>query len=404
MKKQIKIPLVAIILVVLIVIAIVVLLIVNSVKKSDNTNNGENVSNEVSNVVSENITTNNTTSAELEQTADISVVPTMKDRLTTDSAWCGTFQLVWNDLKNEIVGQDILFQEPMEEVSNLNLGEFNTSMISDEYYYKKYGLKTLELKNEIEQGIYEKFGQTSDILDKFDWSDEALHGSGQHDYRYFLYSMLYRKFEFASHFDRLENGSFGDDYQNVKYFGINASTDDSLNSQVQVLYYNNDNDFAVTLETTSGDQVVLCKNPEGSNFSEIYNNMINKANSYTGNREFEDIDELKVPYINLDITKEYEELEGKLFFAPKQGEQAVGVIQKALQSIKLTLDETGGEIKSEAGIDTKIDTALIDPETEMETPRHFYFDNTFAVFLKEENQNLPYFAARIDDITKYQQQ
>ena len=173
---------------------------------------------------------------------------------------------------------------------------------------------------------------------------------------------------------------------------------------MQVLYYNNDNDFAVTLETTSGDQVVLCKNPEGSNFSEIYNNMINKANSYTGNREFEDIDELKVPYINLDITKEYEELEGKLFFAPKQGEQAIGVIQKALQSIKLTLDETGGEIKSEAGIDTTIDTALIAPETEMETPRHFYFDNTFAVFLKEENQNLPYFAARIDDITKYQQQ
>ena len=164
----------------------------------------------------------------------------MRDTLTADSTWCGTFQLIWNDLKNDIAGQDIVLSEPMDEVNNLNLGEFNTSMISDEYYYKKIRFKNMELRNEIEQGIVEKFGQTSDILNSFDWSDEALHGSGEHDYRYFLYCMLYRKFEFASHFDRLENGNFGDNYLNVEYFGIDSNTDDSINNQVQVLYYNSE--------------------------------------------------------------------------------------------------------------------------------------------------------------------
>ncbi len=405
MKRQIKIPLVGIILMFILLIAVVVLVIVNSSKKAENNDGANNIINNIASAVNnENLVANNFASTELEQTADITVVPTMRDTLTADSTWCGTFQLIWNDLKNDIAGQDIVLSEPMDEVNNLNLGEFNTSMISDEYYYKKYGLKTMELRNEIEQGIVEKFGQTSDILNSFDWSDEALHGSGEHDYRYFLYCMLYRKFEFASHFDRLENGNFGDNYLNVEYFGIDSNTDDSINNQVQVLYYNSEDDFAVILNTTSGDQVILCKNPEGSNFNDIYNNMINKSNTYTGEREFKDIDELKVPYVNMDITKEYTELENKDFQTSPQG--LVGGeparIQQAIQSIKLTLDETGGEIKSEAGMDVTADMAVLE-EPQQETPRYFYLDDTFAMFLKEETQNIPYFAARIDNVTKYQQ-
>lgn len=33
----------------------------------------------------------------------ITVVPTMRDTITADSSWCGTFQLVWNDMKNDVV-------------------------------------------------------------------------------------------------------------------------------------------------------------------------------------------------------------------------------------------------------------------------------------------------------------
>jgi len=34
--------------------------------------------------------------------------------------------------------------------------------------------------------------------------------------------------------------------------------------------------------------------------------------------------------------------------------------------------------------------------------RYFYFDKPFMIFLKEENANLPYFAAQVTDITKFQ--
>ena len=38
----------------------------------------------------------------------------------------------------------------------------------------------------------------------------------------------------------------------------------------------------------------------------------------------------------------------------------------------------------------------------LETPREFVVDDTFTIFLKEKDKELPYFAAKISDITKVQ--
>ena len=149
-------------------------------------------------------------------TEEVEVVPTMNDKIDSDSTWCGTFQLVWNDMINEVVRQDILFKDNNDMVTNLNKMDFNTSMISEEYYYKKYGFKTLSLKKEIEQGIKNKFNQTSDILDSFGWNQEDLTNN---DDRYFFYTMLYREFEYNNKFSVLKNDKFGN-YDDVKYLSL----------------------------------------------------------------------------------------------------------------------------------------------------------------------------------------
>ena len=41
--------------------------------------------------------------------SEIEVVPTMEDKISDNSMWCPTFQLVWNDMKNEVVKRDIVF-------------------------------------------------------------------------------------------------------------------------------------------------------------------------------------------------------------------------------------------------------------------------------------------------------
>lgn len=74
------------------------------------------------------------------------------------------------------------------------------------------------------------------------------------------------------------------------------------------------------------------------------------------------------------------------------------MIYKAIQTISFSLDEKGGRIKSEATIDAMKTTAM----ENYEEKRYFNVDNTFALFLKEEGKDRPYFTARIDDIRKYQ--
>ncbi len=326
----------------------------------------------------------------LKETKGVLVVPTMQDILESDSSWCATFELIWNDLKNEVVKKDIVFSPQEVYAENLNKEEFTEDMISSEYYYKTYGFKTLELKKEIEKAIYEKFHQKSDILDQFDWSEDELDKNLN---RYFFYTMLYREFEFLKKFDSLKNDKFKNT-ENVKYFGIDSNTKDSVGSQIVVLYYTNKNDFAFYINTKSNDEVIFYKNPKGNNFQEIYENMKEKERIYKGSKSFSAIDELKIPYLDFNILREYTELENKPFEMENGLE---GEIMKAIQSISFSLNEKGGKIKSEAGTDMQVNSIIPDEK------REFYVDDTFAIFLKEKGKDVPYFASKINDITKFQQ-
>lgn len=340
----------------------------------------------------------------LQSIAGITVVPTMNDTITADSSWCGTFQLVWNDMKNEIVKKDIIFNPQLDMVKNLNEEDFNETMLSEDYYYKIYGLKSLALKEQIEKGVKEKFNQTSDILNNFNWSESELDNpNNPYVRRYFLYTMLYRKFEFIKEFDKLDNGKFGNKYNDVQYFGIDKNTKDSIGNQIEVLYYNSRDDFAIIINTNTGDEVIFCKSPKGNNFNEIYENMNNEAKKYTGSKSFKSVDEFKAPNLKFNEKREYTELADKEF---KTADPVYDIakIEKAIQIIKFSLDEAGGEIKSEVAIDLieSVSAGSGSKPKKEDKPRYFYVDDTFAIFLREKSKTKPYFAGRIDNITKFQ--
>ena len=75
------------------------------------------------------------------------------------------------------------------------------------------------------------------------------------------------------------------------------------------------------------------------------------------------------------------------------------VINQAMESIKFDMNNKGIKLKSEAGLTAEV-TSLLPPEELV--PRLFYFDDTFVIFIKEKNKNKPYFALRVNDITKFQ--
>ena len=58
----------------------------------------------------------NTNKEKIKSTEGIATVPTLEDEIQDNTIWCGTFQLIWNDLKNDIVKQDIVFNPQLDVI------------------------------------------------------------------------------------------------------------------------------------------------------------------------------------------------------------------------------------------------------------------------------------------------
>ena len=325
----------------------------------------------------------------------ISAVTSLDDEVTTNSTWCGTFQLVWNDMINNVVKQNVKFlngdnlEIAQKIADNLDKQTFKEDQLSEKDYYKVFDNMSLELKSRIEKAIKNKFNETSDILGDIDWYDDPD--------TWVFYTMLKKVFNFENDFDELENSTFANKYDDIKYFGINENSDSKLYSQVKVLYYNDINDFAVILKTKEGEDVILARGLKGNTFLTEYNDLVKKSNEYKGNKDFTENDTLKVPNIKLSVEENYDILCNKNFYG---ADKFTYHIEKAIQTIQLDMDKSGGKIKSEAVIVlTKNSMPAVESKTEK---RYFNLNDEFTMFLKESEKEMPYFAANIQDITLFQ--
>ena len=253
--------------------------------------------------------------------------------------------------------------------------------------YIKSGVMTGGLKEEIENALKEKFDYTSNFLNQFNWEES-------NGIRYFAYAMLNKKFEFNQAFDDLNKGSFAGKGTDTKYFGLNANMNEGARSQVQVLYYNNENDKAILLETKQGDEVIIAMTNKMKNFNQVYEKITTESKNYQGNKALTDVEELKIPNLSIDTEKEFTDLENKEFEDIDGNKMK---IDKALQTIDFSLDKTGGQVVSEAGMSVQQNGI-----EELEDIRNFNFDKEFVVFVREKDKTLPYFALNVSDIEDFQ--
>ena len=302
--------------------------------------------------------------------------------------WIGTFQLVFNDMKNNILKKDIYFvnEKPTEELIGLNSEEFNSSMLNESSYYTSWGETSFEARDKIKEGIKKKFNETSDIIDSLDWTPKK--GS------YYAYAMLKKQFEFLNEFDKLLPQPFNNSDKKYEYFGIKPGSDNILDKNVNVLFYNDENNYAVSLNTKSGDTIYLYRTDENKSLKELYENMLNREKLYEGAKYFKDIDTLKIPNIKFAKIREYDELCNKII----RGTDDL-YFARAIETLQFELDNKGGKVKSEAIIMLAKATAI---RTNMPKPRHFNFDKTFAMFLIDSNKQDPYMALRIKDLDEFQ--
>ena len=317
---------------------------------------------------------------------DIEVLPTINSRSAAqDRVWVGTFQLVWNDFMDKIVYNPIRFREGTpNSVMELNQQSFTINDISNNSYYKYTGKIKKNTKRQISKGLRRTLKESSDIINKLDLEPR--------NDKYIIYAMLKKDFEFINAFDKLGNSAFND--VPAEYFGINNDSNKQLLGRgVQVLFYNDPSDYAVKLLTTGSDEVILYKNSTNKAFNLLYTDLCIKQKKFKGEQTFKKVDELKIPNINFFEEKIFDEMINKRIMGTNI------VISQAIESIKFNMNNKGVKIKSEAGLTAEV-TSLLPPEELV--PRLFYFDDTFVIFIKENKKNKPYFALRIDDITKFQ--
>lgn len=318
--------------------------------------------------------------AQAQEVNSIEVLPTMNTQSTAQNRiWVGTFQLVWNELTDKIVKAPVKFLDfDSQMANNLNQKQFKKSNLNEKSYYVKSGIVSPALKAEIEKNIKSKFHETSDILKMFDFTYNPE--------KIFVYAMLKKDFRFTNAFDKLATGNFGNSQEKVKYFGINDNSNPKLYKNVNVLFYNDDNDFAVKLYTKGKDEVLLYRTNDDKTFDKYYAELNDKTAKYSGDKNFVKNDTLTIPDIKLYQETSFNELEGH---------QIVGTnmqIDKTIETVDFRMNNKGVKLKSEAAIMLRC-MSLAPREG-----RDFTFNNNFVLFLLEKNQNTPYYAMKVSDV------
>ena len=303
----------------------------------------------------------------------VHLLPTMSSQSTVaNQAWVGAFQLVWNDA-TDTLGQIVQAPDKSQTVvEELNEKSFTSKELSESAYYNKHGRNTPKLKQTIETGIQEKFGEGSQILGNLEWD-----GSG-----YVFYSMLKKDFEFEQEFDDMGKDDFGKQGVEVEYFG---ATKLPLMKTVYPLFYNTKQDFAVRLQSKQNDEVYLFRTEEEGTLQELYNLMQEKMATWKDGHNIDKGDTFKAPKIHFETERNFEEVEGVKF-------QSGDIITSALENLKFNMDKAGVEVKAEAVMSLTRGIVM---------NWHFDFTGRYVIFIQEQGKK-PYFALLVEDPTKLQ--
>ena len=281
------------------------------------------------------------------------------DENTINNLWVGTLDLAWKDLEEKTKLNKIEIEGGNPQIAN----DLNEST------FTKYMLDSNDYEINVERTITDGY--------KID-------------------ATLNKELNFLEIFDNFSNDytewTFGDSKEHIKYFGINNASLDKMDKNVEILFYKKigngslfSNDMAIKLKTKEGDEIILYRTDDKKSFNEYYNDIQMKTNSYTGAREFSENDELRIPYIRVNGMISYNDLYGK------EIKNSKGLyISDVIQNVNFSLNEKGCNLSSKATMVTEY--LGISEET-----RFCYFTDTFIVFMKEKDSNMPYFALKVDN-------
>ena len=295
--------------------------------------------------------------------------------------YCATVNLTWNVLSEFLNGQVKLGMRdfrPNATVDFLNRKTFTKEHLDKGCYLAYASLIRDGILDRIKTDLQQKFGESSRInLDPANYGPLDI----------LAYSFLLKVLTFEKKFENL-NEHLAFSGQLVDAFGlkkVRVDIEKKLKNQVYVLYYKNDNDFSIALQTQNQDVIILVKTPlldSDTPASLLARSEASMGPSIGAWSRLQEGESLMIPKIEFDLEHHFKEMIGQsVIVNEKITDYYVG---DAVQFIKFLLNEEGAKLRSEMAIHTR---RCVMRE---EKKRQFIFDKPFLLYLKEKD-SLPYF-------------
>jgi prepilin-type processing-associated H-X9-DG protein len=318
--------------------------------------------------------------------------------------WCSTFQMDWDIIKRDIIGEPFQVRGAENLSNSLNAAEFSSENLEAESYIVAAGL-LWDVK--IEQILEE-------IILRFPFEPPpnlSVWGGSSKDIIAFSFLLTDIKFEYPFYInnDEFEFQDSNGTITEVKSFCTRPDSDssDMIREQVDVLYYKHNDltgetEFAVDLCTFSNPyQVILACVPRRETPGEILAFTERKIFEFIQDPNYEQLRELRpasdsypadsliVPDVLYILTHRFVELEGRVPSDLQYWQWYE--ITLAMQMIDFALNKTGSVLESNEDI-------ILPPAESALEQRRFHFNRPFLVYIKKRGPDYsPFFVMWVDN-------
>jgi hypothetical protein len=309
--------------------------------------------------------------------------------------WCGTFQIAWNEL-SDFIGGDVHFDCEDAAVAVLNKKTFNKSYLEENSYVAAAGNLASGIIARIKKELQYKFkGAAKPRL-----LDEIGNAVGRPQDIIF-YSYLFKQLEFNDPFEIITEPIDFDGDKVICFGQDEKHALKTAGAYMQVLIHNYDSpdNFVIELVSKSAeDQIILAKINPGETLIGTINSVLERMDNSIYDYKLDSnnpskwpflypYDILKIPKINIDVTRHFEGLMGGNLISsnPKIAKDLQMLI--AEQYIRFQMDEKGVTLLSESGGGLGCASS-----PDMRPKRIMIFDKPYLIMLKQKNAPMPYFA------------
>lgn len=293
--------------------------------------------------------------SEYEQTQ---FLPTLEHRISTDtnSVYCATLLFAWDEVRN-IIGTPLSIPEEYQDLILLNASTSYRNVLKDNEY---------KVKGEVQGDLITaraEFDKSLPFLCELQKFNNCLTFSGH----------------------------------KVAAFGVAGYDRDEMTNTVDILYYENDDNFIIKLAPTDTEhEIILFKTGETyTTMAEMVaasDNLIQigKQESVTESTkwkyQFEDDDMVMIPDMSFNISANFNKLINNIFTAKQESYRII----KAWQRIAFLLNETGAKIESEAEVEMALEECSELEEIVRHEPKKMIFDKPFFLMLHRTDAQHPY--------------